>query len=498
MGSSTETYAAVDLGSNSFHLIVADVCDGRVQIVDRIREMVRLAGGFDDGDTLTDEAIAEATQCLERFGQRLQHVAGRRLRAVGTNTLRRASNALTFLRRANAALDHRIEIISGLEEARLIYWGVAHTIFDEDNRRLVVDVGGGSTELIIGEGFNVRLAESLEIGCVGMSTRFFGDGEVTAKSMRRAVLAARQELQAISLLYRHLGWDIALGTSGTITSIHKILVTEGWGDDDRITMSGLSKLKNDLIARGHLDQIKYEGLVARRAAVLPGGVAIVLAVFEALRIEAMDISDGALREGLLYDLIGRFQANDIRDQTVGDLVEKYAVDSDQAARVEATAVEIFQQIEPDWQLSADEDETLLRWAARLHELGLTVAHGQYHKHGAYLLEHSDLPGFSRHEQLYLGLLVRCHRRKFPDTLFAELSEVERDRLMKLAIILRLAVVLNRSRAEALLPTIKCFAQRNAIDLRFPKAWLDDQPLTEAGLQTEATYLEAVSVTLSIA
>ena len=499
--SSTETYAAVDLGSNSFHMIVAEVGDGRVQIVDRMREMVRLAGGFDDDDRLTDEAIEVAVQCLERFGQRLRQVPARRLRAVGTNTLRRASNSLSFLRHANAALDHRIEIISGLEEARLVYLGVAHTIFDEDNRRLVVDIGGGSTELIIGKGFDVHISESLEMGCVGMSARFFSDGKVTEKRMRQAVLTARRELRSISALYRHLGWDIALGTSGTITSIHAILGSEGWNDtdaSDQITASGLSRLQDDLIARGNVDQIKYQGLAARRAPVLAGGVAILLAVFEALKVTAMDVSSGALREGLLHDLIGRLQKNDIREQTVNDLVERYTVDKEQATRVETMAMEIFQQLVTDWQLSAADDAILLCWAARLHELGLTVAHGQYHKHGAYLLEYSDLPGFSRHDQLSLGLLVQCHRRKFSDTLFADLSAAERDRLMKLAIILRLAVVLNRGRADAVLPTIKFFGKPDAVDVRFPRTWLEDNPLTEADLQAESAYLKAVSVSLSIA
>ncbi len=477
-------------------MIVADVVDGRVQIVDRLKEMVRLAGGLDSENHLTEDAIDKGVQCLERFGQRIKDVPTINVRAVSTNTLRQARNSLYFMLKANLALNHRIEIISGREEARLIYLGVAHTIFNEEQQRLVVDIGGGSTELIIGKRFDARVIESLYMGCVNMSNRFFSDGEITAKKMRRAIIASRQELEHIQALYRLIGWDTVLGTSGTITSIKSVIQSQGWSKD-RITVKALSKLKKDLIQKGHIKEINYEGLSSNRIPVFPGGVAILSAVFETLEIKEMETSEGALREGLLYDLIGRLQDNDTRDKTINDLVERYGVDREQSARVEATAIEIFKQINQDWNLSADEDKKLLRWSARLHELGLTVAHSQHHRHGAYLLNNSDMPGFSRQEQNNLGLLVRCHRRKFPVNLLTEMPEADQEKLKKLAIILRLAVVLNRSRSDATLPAMMFSAKNKLINIKFPQTWLNDHPLTEADLQTEADYLGIADVSLDV-
>lgn len=435
-------------------------------------------------------------QCLERFGQRIKDVPNIKVRAVSTNTLRKARNSLNFLLKANKALNHRIEIISGREEARLIYLGVAHTIFNEQQQRLVVDIGGGSTELIIGKGFDTRVIESLYMGCVNMSKRFFSDGEITAKKMRRAILASRQELEHIQVLYRLVGWDVALGTSGTITSIKSVIQSQGWSND-KITVKALCRLKKDLIQKGHIKEIDYEGLSSNRIPVFPGGVAILSAVFETLELEDMDTSEGALREGLLYDLLGRLHENDTRDKTTNDLVQRYGVDKEQSARVEATAIEIFKQINHDWNLSAAEDKKLLRWAARLHELGLTVAHSQHHRHGAYLLNNSDMPGFSRQEQNYLGLLVRCHRRKFPVDLFIDMPKADQDKLKKLAIILRLAVVLNRSRSDASFPAMKFSVKNKSINVEFKQAQLNGHPLTEADLQTEADYLKVADIRLNV-
>ncbi|MCK5668814.1 MAG: Ppx/GppA family phosphatase, partial [Gammaproteobacteria bacterium] len=418
------------------------------------------------------------------------------VRVVGTNTLRRAGNAREFMRRAQQVGGHQIEIIGGQEEARLVYLGASHSVRRIEGRMLVVDIGGGSTELIIGKRFDARVIESLYMGCVNMSNRFFSDGEITAKKMRRAILASRQELEHIQALYRLIGWDMALGTSGTITSIKSVIQSQGWSKD-RITVKALSKLKKDLIQKGHIKEINYEGLSSNRIPVFPGGVAILSAVFETLEIKEMETSEGALREGLLYDLIGRLQDNDTRDKSINDLVERYGVDREQSARVEATAIEIFKQINQDWNLSADEDKKLLRWSARLHELGLTVAHSQHHRHGAYLLNNSDMPGFSRQEQNNLGLLVRCHRRKFPVNLLTEMPEADQEKLKKLAIILRLAVVLNRSRSDASLPTMKFSAKNKIINIKFPQEWLNDHPLTEADLQTEADYLGIADVSLNV-
>ena len=494
MSISNETYAAIDLGSNSFHMIVADVVDGRVQIVDRIKEMVRLAGGLDENRRLNEESTTSAIQCLERFGQRIKAIPAANIRAVGTNTLRQARNGLDFLFKANEALGHKIEIISGREEARLIYLGVANTIFNDKDKRLIIDIGGGSTELIIGKGFDAIFTESLFMGCVSISQAYFKDGEITSKRMRKARIAALQELENIQEHYRAYGWDKVVGTSGTIHAILDVVVEQGWSDAV-ITLEALSELKKALIERGHVDKLDFNILSSNRKPVFVGGVVVLSAVFEALGIEAMEYSDGALREGLLYDQIGRQHDMDVRDKTVDRLMERYSVDVEHASQVENTAKKIFKSINSAWQLDKKDDLKMVRWAARLHEVGLAIAHNQYHKHGAYLLSNSDMPGFSRQEQTFLSILVRAHRRKFTPDIFSQVTEDIKNKLIKLSIILRLAVVLNRSRNISKTPEIKIDINENNINLTFKDGWLAEHPLTEADIETETNFLSATEYKL---
>lgn len=495
MSDTNETYAAVDLGSNSFHMVVANLVDGRALIVDRIKEMVRLAGGLDENRRITDSAGDVALQCLEKFGQRIQSIPAANIRAVGTNTLRQARNGVEFLSKANIALGHNIEIISGREEARLIYIGVANTIFNDTDNRLVVDIGGGSTEFIIGKGFDSALTESLFMGCVSISKRFFNDGEITAKKMRKARIAALQELESIQGIYRHYGWDKAIGTSGTIRAIRDVGIGEGWSDSD-ITPDSLSEIKKALISIGKFDDINFNNLSANRLPVFVGGVVVLSAVFEALQIDAMEYSDGALREGLLYDQIGRQHDIDTRDKTVNRLMERYSVDKDHAVRVEKITKHVFKSVKSEWQLDKHDDLKMIRWAARLHGAGLAIAHNQYHKHGAYLLSNSDMPGFSRQEQTLLSVLVRLHRRKISLDIFEQVTEDVKCKLIKLVIILRLAIVLNRSRNTIKTPEIKVKIKDKEIELQFQEEWLKEHPLTEADLETEKNYLTITEYTLS--
>ena len=495
MSEPNETYAAVDLGSNSFHMVVANVVDGRALIVDRIKEMVRLAGGLDEDRRISADAAEVALQCLEKFGQRIKTIPTSNIRAVGTNTLRQARNGMEFLSKANASLGHNIEIISGREEARLIYIGVANTIYNETNNRLVVDIGGGSTELIIGKGFDPALTESLFMGCVSISNRFFSDGEITAKKMRKARIAALQELENIQGIYRHYGWDETIGTSGTIRAIRDVGIGEGWSES-AITPESLAEIRKALIAIGNIRDINFNTLSANRLPVFVGGVVVLSAVFEALDINSMEYSDGALREGLLYDQIGRQFDIDTRDKTVNRLMDRYSVDKEHAERIEKITKHIFKSVKSDWQLDKHEDLKMIRWAARLHEAGLAIAHNQYHKHGAYLLSHSDMPGFSRQEQTILSVLVRLHRRKIAIDIFEQVTDEIKNKLIKLVIILRLGVVLNRSRNTIKTPDIKVKTQNNKIILEFQKDWLSEHPLTEADLETEANYLTATEYTLS--
>ncbi len=490
----TKSYAAVDLGSNSFHMLVANYVDGRLQVVDRIKEMIRLASGLDDNRCLTDEAISTAISCLERFGQRLREIPQINMRAVGTNTLRRAHNGEAFLLRARQALGHPIEIISGREEARLIFLGVAHSVYNETDKRLLVDIGGGSTELIIGKGFNPYYTESLHMGCVSISQRFFPDGKITSKKMRKAVLAARQEMEALETTYKKLRWDQALGSSGTILSIYDVVKAQE-SSNGGITLKLLQSLNERLISIGQVDQIDFEGLSDQRKPVFAGGVAILTGIFESLEIDNMNVSDGALREGLLYDLIGRVHDEDIRDSTIVDLADRYGVDSEQAARVNRTAHDLYKQSKKNWKLDDGVHLKLLHWGGQIHEMGFSIAHTQYHRHGAYLLAHSDLPGFSRQDQTRLAKLVRNHRRKFLRDNISLSTEDNPEAIKRLCILLRLAVLLNRSRSFAALPDIQIKTELNSIKLKFPKNWLETHPLTLADLETEAAYLLGAGFTL---
>lgn len=489
-----ESYAAVDLGSNSFHMIVANWVDGHLQIIDRMKEMVRLASGLNDKHELSQESMQQAMECLQRFGQRIKEIPHVNVRAVGTNTLRQARNGGTFLSQAHDALGHPIEIIAGREEARLIYSGVAHSLYDETNKRLVIDIGGGSTELIIGRGFDTYYTESLYMGCVNMGQRFFEDGKIKAKKMRKAVLFAMQELESIETTYKKMGWDHALGSSGTIMTIRDVVQAQGWCDSG-ITASALTQLLEALTAIGDSALLNFAGLSERRKPVFASGVAILYGVFEALNLDRMDVSEGALREGLLYDLIGRVHDEDIRDKTIMAVAQRYSVDMEQANRVRDTAENFFHQIKSDWELDEKTDLKLLSWGALIHEIGLSVAHNQYHRHGAYLTANSDLAGFSRQEQINLAMLVRSHRRKFPLEEFESIAYSVKGSVTRLCVLLRLAVVLHRSRSNSSLPEMRISVNKNRVNLDFPPGWLDKHPLTFVDLTTEQGFLQVADIKL---
>lgn len=498
-GSGTDTLAAIDLGSNSFHMIVARLRPGELQVLDRLREMVRLAGALDEHDRLVAEATAPALACLQRFGERVRHMPAGSVRAVGTNTLRRARNADEFIGAAEGALGHPVEVISGVEEARLIYLGVARSVAvaDSGGRRLVLDIGGGSTELIIGERLEAVLMESLYIGCVNMSTAHFPDGEITRKRLRQAEIAARVELEPHEARFRALGWSEVIGASGTVRAVESVARQSGWGDEG-ITGAALQRLVDALVKAGHIERLRLPGLGPERAPVLPGGVAILLAAFEALGLERMRTSDGALREGLLYDLAGRIRHEDVRARTVSALVKRYGLDREQAGRVERTALAFLAQVAEAWSLVDDVASDLLGWAAQLHEVGLSIAHSQYHKHGAYVLQNADLPGFSRSEQRLLAALVRAHRRRFPSGVFKELPTSWRPVIEHLAVLLRLAVLLHRSRTSDPLPPLRLEPAPHALVVGFPPRWLELHPLTSADLQQEAESLRQGGFELSFA
>ena len=448
-----ELLAAIDMGSNSFHLAIARVDHGEVKKVASMSEKVQLAAGLDENKNLTEAAQQRGLACLARFVGRLSSVQANRLRIVATNALRQAKNGQEFIQKAAEILPKPIEIIAGREEARLIYLGVSHTMANS-GRRLVIDIGGGSTELIIGEEFEPIHTESLQMGCVAYTKAYFPEGEISPKDFDKAVVAARKEMSGIANTYKAEGWDTVVGSSGTIKACRQICINMGWSDEqESLTRQGLDKLKEKLLKFKHISDMDFDGLKEDRRAVLPAGIAILYAIFEVLNIDKLIYSDGALREGVMYDLLGRFQHEDIRDRSVQAMMGRYGADPKQAERVVSTAQHLFDGVATKLNLNSD-DSDLLRRAAYLHEIGLAISHSGYHKHSAYLLQHSDIAGFSQIDQNYLSHLVAHHRRKLRSDARIDALRVGGNKLVYLCLLLRLAVLLNHSRSDEMLPAIE--------------------------------------------
>ena len=487
--------AALDLGSNSFHMVLARTSNGELRILERLGEKVQLAAGINELRELDEAAMERGLDCLRRFAQLVNHLPQGAVRIVGTNALREARNRATFIRRAEEILDHQVEVISGREEARLIYLGVSHTFAGAPGKRLVVDIGGGSTEFIIGQGFDSQLRESLQMGCVSFTQRFFRDGKITAARYAQAYTAARLELMSIEHGLRRLGWQESVGASGTIRAVGLAIQAAGLSNGE-VTVEGIGWLKRKLFKVGEVDKLDLDGVKPDRRSIFPAGLAILEAVFDALELSSMAHSEGALREGVLYDLIGRHHDEDIRDRTLSFLMERYHVDTEQAARVESKALEAFDQVAEDWALEEPWHRELLGWAARIHEVGLDIAHYHYHKHGAYLIEHSDLPGFSRQDQQMLALLVRGHRRNIPRQRFEELSE-DGVKLTRLCVLLRFAILFHHIRGPQQAPECQLKASDTALDIAFPGGWLEQNPLTQADFAQEAEWLKRIDFTLTV-
>jgi exopolyphosphatase/guanosine-5'-triphosphate,3'-diphosphate pyrophosphatase len=493
---SPDVLAAVDLGSNSFHMIVARLAHGQLAIVDRLREPVRLAAGLDAHNRLDGESRARALECLHRFGQRLRELRADRVRVVGTNTLRKARRARDFLADAERALGHPVEIIPGREEARLVYLGVAHFLPPAGGLRLVVDIGGGSTELILGRGFEPQRLDSLYMGCVGMTQRYFADGKLTRKRFDKARLAARLELRPVKAYFRRAPWEQVAGSSGTIRSAASVAQLLGLVPTG-ITPAAAEGLVERLVELGRVERIDLPGLTSDRAQVFAGGLAVLVEVLETLGIDQMSVSDGALREGLLYDMLGRLSHEDARERTVRAMAARYHVDEHQARRVAATAERLYEQVEAAWQLDGERDRLVLGWAARLHEVGLDIAYSKYHRHGGYLLEHADMPGFSRAEQRLLATVVGHHRRRLRDLELDRLPDAWQPAARRLIVLLRLAVVLHRSRSARELPALAVQAAGERLTLSLPESWLDAHALTRADLRQEVGYLAEAGFVLEV-
>jgi exopolyphosphatase/guanosine-5'-triphosphate,3'-diphosphate pyrophosphatase len=485
--------AAVDLGSNSFRLQLARVVDDHLIFHDSLREVVRLGAGLSDDKTLSDEALNRAIDCLNRFGERLRGLPPQAVRAVATNTFRVAKNAPQLLKAAQEALGFPIEIIAGREEARMIFVGVSHSLPKAEHKRLVIDIGGGSTEFIIGEGLEPLEMESLYMGCVSYSLKYFPNGKITEEAFERAQIAAATEIQTISKNFKSKHWQEAVGSSGTARTLGEVLRLNGLTDGS-VTLEGLYQLRQQLIGSKEVKKIQLQGLSVDRSSVISGGLAIMIAAFEGLSIDKLTVANSALREGVLYELLGRMQHDDTRDATVNSFMRRYHVDRDQVRRVQSLSILLLSQVEHKLSGDVAVAKQYLVWAAKLHEIGVSIAHGGYHKHSAYIIENADMPGFSKMEQESLGFLVRAQRRSLTKLQMLALSE---DRTV-LVMIFRLAVLFHRNRLHITPPELNLAWHKEGFGLDVEPGWLAKNPLTDAELASEVVYWKDLNIALSLA
>jgi exopolyphosphatase/guanosine-5'-triphosphate,3'-diphosphate pyrophosphatase len=484
------TLAAVVLGSNSFHLQVARVVGEQIYPLDSLRDAVRLGAGLSDDKRLDEDTQARALECLTRFRERLRGLPRGAVRAVGTNALRVAKNAGTFMRRAQAALGVPIETIAGREEARLIYLGVAHSLPMSDERRLVFDIGGGSTEFIIGRRLKPLKLDSLYMGCVSWTLRFFPDGQLTKQTLKQAELAARTELQTMESAFSHSQWQEAVASSGTARALAEVLQGQGLGDG-AIYPDGLRELRSRVLRAGSFEGLLPAGMRSDRAEVLAGGFAILSAIVDALQIDRIQIAQGALRQGILWDLLGRVHRHDMRDVTAAQFMQRYHVDPAQVRRVGGLAETLLRQV-----LGPDELEEALpfvAWAAKLHEIGISVAYNGFHKHSSYILRNADMPGFSRMEQERLALLVLAHRGQLRKLA----GQPATDEDWPLIAALRLAALFARSRSDSQWPELVLKGRGRRFNLGVPADWLAKNPLTETALREEMKQWRAAGGELEI-
>jgi exopolyphosphatase/guanosine-5'-triphosphate,3'-diphosphate pyrophosphatase len=484
--------AAVDLGSNSFHLLVAREVEANIQVLHREKQKICLAAGLEKG-RLSQEAIDRGVAALKQFATTLQDFHADKVKVVATYTLRKSKNLDEFLAQAAEVFPYPIEVISGQEEARLIYQGVAHYMHHEDNR-LVIDIGGGSTELIIGQGFKPLRLTSRNMGSASFSKRFFGDGKITDKAFKCAMIRAEQELEAVHSGFMQAGWQTCLGTSGTIKSLCTII--ESNFGSQQLTYENLKWLQAEFIKAGHVDTLNLAGLSDDRKASICGGLAILLAIFELFKLQSLSYCDYALREGLLHEMQESLKQGDIRTTTITSFCKRFNIDESHALLIQNSIRYIYQSLKKDWGLKNDEHLSLLLWAAQLHEIGLSINSSGIHKHSAYIVENSQLPGFTQQQQRLLACLIRFHRKKIRDDELPALKQVSVRKLAYLITILRLAILLNQKRQPDYLPNYQVIAtSENSLKLQFPRDWFEEQALLNADLELEQQYLEKITINL---
>ncbi|MEZ8803529.1 guanosine-5'-triphosphate,3'-diphosphate diphosphatase [Vibrio splendidus] len=485
-------YAAIDLGSNSFHMLVVRHIDGSVQTMAKIKRKVRLAAGLNENNALSTEAMQRGWDCLSLFAERLQDIPKENIRIVGTATLRTAINVDIFLEKANQILGYDINVISGEEEAATIYKGVAHTS-GGSGRRLVVDIGGASTEMIIGEGFSAKALTSLKMGCVTWLERHFKDRQLTATNFNNAIEAAKSTLAPILESYTDIGWDVCVGASGTVQALQEIMLAQGM--DEVITHAKLKRLQKQAMITERLEELEIEGLTLERALVFPSGLSILIAIFELLEIDSMTLAGGALREGLAYEMVDELRQEDIRARTIKSVQSRYQMDVSYGEQVAVVAQTLLDQAGAESWVSEPQAGVLLQTAAKLHEIGLTIDFKKGGEHSAYLLQNLDLPGFTRAQKHYLGELTRRYREQL--TSLPEQHAISGTSSKRILRILRLAILLTHRRNPALEPEFKLATDGNNLTLTLSKQWLADNPLTAAELEIESNRQTDIGWPLNI-
>ncbi|HCX00749.1 MAG: guanosine-5'-triphosphate,3'-diphosphate diphosphatase [Pantoea sp.] len=494
MLSASSLYAAIDLGSNSFHMLVVREVSGSIQTVARIKRKVRLAAGLDKNNHLSAEAITRGWECLKLFSEQLQDIPSEQIRVVATATLRLAVNANDFLFTAQQILGCPVNVISGEEEARLIYQGVAHTTGGSD-KRLVVDIGGGSTELASGDGSHASVLFSLPMGCVTWLERFFSDRHLAKENFAAAEQAARDMIRPIAAPLRAHGWEACVGASGTVQALQGIMVAQGM--DERITLSKLQQLKQRAIQCGKLEELEIEGLTLERALVFPSGLSILIAVFQELGIESMTLAGGALREGLVYGMLHLPVDRDIRSRTLQNVQRRFSIDVEQAARVRQVADVFFRQVSTVWKLDQRCRELLLS-ASAIHEIGLSVDFRQAPQHAAYLVRHLDLPGFTPAQKKLLACLLQNQSGSIDLALLTQQNALPPRLAERLCRLLRLAIIFSSRRRDDTLPAVRLQADDDTLQLTLPTDWLDAHPLRAELLEQESHYQSYVHWLLTIA
>jgi exopolyphosphatase/guanosine-5'-triphosphate,3'-diphosphate pyrophosphatase len=487
-------YAAIDLGSNSFHLLVIRLAADEIQVVDKLRERVRLAEGLDEEKRLDDVVRRRALSCLANFKQRLSDVPAANIRVCGTNTFRKMADSDTFLAEAESALGHRIEIVSGQEEARLVYRGVCQNLQVSDEKRLVIDIGGGSTECIVGQGDGISRADSLYMGCVDYTVRFFKKRKITRKAIDKAIIAARLEVGSLHRPFKSIGWDICYGSSGTINAIQDVLAATGRNPDE-INLSDLKWLLDEVVEAGDVKNLEFEGLKPERAMVFTAGLCILYGLFRSLAIERMYASPSAMREGIIADVLGRSRDTDIRDETVRRMGTRYSWDEAHSKRVAHVVDELAGQALPAWGIDTIENRNLLNWTAQLHEVGKAINYTGYHRHGSYLVANSNMAGFSRRQQALLAALVLGQRRKLVPERISDLVGRDLATALRLIVLFRIASRVCRTRSPNPRPPIVITVSGQDLALKFPDGWIASKPLTLGDLKQEQRWLSSAGFNL---